>query len=424
MIVTLVIVAFILMLIGAPIYLALGTGALVALALFGSLPLDVVAQRIFAGLDEFSLMAIPFFIFAANIMASGGMADRIINLVQLMLGRIKGGLGLAAVVSSLFFGAVSGSSPATVASIGKPLYPRLIKQNYPEGFSAGLLVSAGALGIIIPPSVTMIIYGSVTGVSVGSLFMAGIGAGLFFALVLSMYVLIRTRSFKDIPISEKLSFGEKFKIIKDASWGMGVPIIILGGIYGGVFTPTEAAGVSVIYALFVTVFVYRDLSVKELYNIVLDSSKVSAQVMIVIALASIVGWVITISGLSNDISQLVTGNTLTILIVINLIFLVGGMFLDGSSLIVILAPLLVPIGMNAGIDPVFLGILITVNCAIGMYTPPFGLNIFIASPIMKLSIEKISKAAIIYVMISILALVILILVPEISLWLPNYIYGK
>jgi C4-dicarboxylate transporter DctM subunit len=423
MITTMLIVAVILMLIGAPIYLAMGSGAIAALALFSSLPLDVVAQRIFAGIDKFSLMAIPFFIFAANIMAAGGMADRIINLVQLMLGRFKGGLGLAAVMSSLFFGAVSGSSPATVASIGKPLYPRLIEQNYPKGFAAGLLVSAGALGIIIPPSVTMIIYGAVTGVSVGRLFMAGIGAGLFFALVLMIYVLIKARNFKEVPMSTKLSAGETLKIVKDAAWGMGVPVIILGGIYGGVFTPTEAAAVSVIYALFVTLVIYREVTLKKLYDIVLDSSKVSAQVMIVIALASIVGWVITISGLSREISELVTGSPLMILIIINLIFLIGGMFLDGSSLIVILAPLLVPIGMNAGIDPVLLGILITVNCAIGMFTPPFGLNIFVASPIMDLSIEKISRASIVFVIISVIALVILMLAPQISLWLPNSIYG-
>lgn len=421
MILSLLIVAFILVLIGTPIYIVLGASSFVSLAFFSTIPLEVGVQRIFAGIDKFSLMAIPFFIFSANIMASGGMGDRIINLANLLVGRLKGGLGFTTVLASLFFGAVSGSSPATVASIGKPLFPRLIKNNYPKGFSAGLIVSAGSLGIIIPPSVTMIIYGAVTGASVGKLFLAGIGAGLFFAFLIMIYIYIKARSF-DIKIDEKRSTKERIKIVLDAGWGLGVPIIILGGIYGGVFTPTEAAGVSVIYSLLITMFVYRGINMKELYGIILDSARTSSQVMVVIASASVMAWVIATDGITRDIAQMVTSfstDPLTIMLLINIIFLIGGMFLDGSSLIVIMAPLLVPIGLNVGLDPILLGVLITVNCAIGMFTPPFGLNIFVGSSIMNISIESISKAAIKFVIISIIILILLMLFPQITLWLPS-----
>ncbi|WP_134702827.1 TRAP transporter large permease [Ammoniphilus sp. YIM 78166] len=422
---SLLVVGVLLIALGVPIYIALGFSALLSLMLFSTIPLEVSVQRIFAGIDKFSLMAIPFFIFAANIMAAGGMADRIVKLANLMVGRTRGGLALTTVMASMFFGAVSGSSPATVASVGKPLFPKLMAQNYPKGFAGGLIVSSGSLGIIIPPSVTMIIYGAVTGVSVGSLFMAGIGAGLLFALVIGVYILWKSRQFDIANETVKPTFQDVWKTIKEASWGLGVPVIILGGIYGGIFTPTEAAGVSVIYALVVTFFIYREANAEKIGEIILDSCKVSAQVMIIIATASIFSWVITTDGVGRDVAHMVSSissNPMIILLMINLAFLIGGMFLDGSSLIIILAPLLVPIAHNAGIDPVLLGVLITVNCAIGMFTPPFGLNIFVGSTIMNMPIATLSRAAVPFVLLSLITLILLVLVPGIALWLPSVVY--
>lgn len=417
------IVFFALLILGAPIYIVLGSASLLVLWLYGIAPLEIGVQRILSGVDEITLVAIPFFILAANIMASGGIAKRLVDLASTLVGHFRGGLGHSAVIASMFFGAVSGSAPATVASIGKPLYPRLIKDKYPEGFSAGLIASSGSLGIIIPPSVTMIIYGAVTGASVGKLFIGGVGAGVFFGLIMMLYVYYKARKL-GIEKAKKPSFKVLWKTFADSVWGLGVPIIILGGIYGGIFTPTEAAAVSVIYALIVTMFVYREISYKELYNIFIDSVKITSQIMIIIGSAAIFSWVITNNGFAADVVDFLTGistDTMVLFLIINVMFLIGGMFLDGSSLILILAPILVPIGLQAGIDPILLGVIITVNCAIGMFTPPFGLNIFVGSSVMELSVAKISKAAFPFVLISIVILILLIIFPQIILWLPSTI---
>lgn len=412
---------FLFLILGAPIYIVLGASSLLVLGLFGMAPLEIGVQRILSGIDKFTLMAIPFFILAANIMASGGIAKRLIDLASSLVGHMRGGLGFSTVIASMFFGAVSGSSPATVASIGKPLFPRLIEEKYPKGLASGLIVSCASLGIIIPPSVTMIIYGSVTGSSVGKLFIGGIGAGLFFGFIMMIYVYLMARKL-GIKKTEKPSGTKILKSVIDSLWGLGVPVIILGGIYGGIFTPTEAAGVSVIYALFVTMFIYREISYRDLYDIFLDSIKVTSQVMIIIGSASIFSWVITTNGFTQDIVEFVTAlstDTLVIFLLINIMFLIGGMFLDGASLILILAPILVPIGLQVGIDPILLGVIITVNCAIGMFTPPFGLNIFVGSSIMNLSVASTSRSAIPFVLISILILILLMVFPQIILWLPS-----
>ena len=423
MIILLLISFFLLLILGTPIYVVLGASSILVLAVFGMAPLEIGVQRMMAGVDKFTLVAIPFFILAANIMASGGIARRLVNFARLLVGHFRGGLGFATVLASMFFGAVSGSSPATVASIGKPLYPSLIKEKYPVNLSSGLIITSGSLGIIIPPSVTMIIYGAVTGSSVGELFIGGIGAGVFFGLVLMIYVYFMARK-NDIKKLNKPSGKAVLKGLLDSIWGLGIPIIILGGIYGGIFTPTEAAGVSVIYALIVTMFIYREVTYKELYEIIADSVKVTVQVMIIIGSASIFSWVITSSGFADEVVDMVFGlttETLGILLLINLFFLIGGMFLDGSSLILILAPILVPIGLQAGIDPIFLGVLITVNCAIGMFTPPFGLNIFVGSSVTDLSVATVSRSTIPFVFITLIILVLLILFPQIILWLPSTI---
>lgn len=421
MIALLFICFFLFLIIGTPIYVILGVSSLITLLFFGIAPLEIGVQRIVGGVDDITLSAIPFFILAANIMATGGIANRLIDLASVLVGHLRGGLGHSTVIASMFFGAVSGSSPATVASVGKPLYPRLIKDNYPESFASGLIACNAALGIIIPPSVTMIIYGAVTGASVGKLFLGGVGAGVFFGIIMMIFVYFKARK-ANIAKKEKPSFSIVLKTIGSSLWGLGVPVIILGGIYSGFFTPTEAAAVSVIYALIVTIFIYKEVTLKDIYVIFLDSVKVTAQVMIIIGSAAIFSWVITSSGFANDITEYLTGistSAIFIFIVINIMFLIGGMFLDGSSLILILGPILVPIGLQVGIDPILLGVIITVNCAIGMYTPPFGLNIFVGSSIMNIPVSRISKATIPFVFVSIIILILLMVFPPIITWLPN-----
>jgi C4-dicarboxylate transporter, DctM subunit len=283
----LVISLFSLLAIGVPIFIALNGASFLSLIFGTSIPSVAFVQRMFGGLDKFGLMAIPFFIFAANIMNSGGMARRILNLANKLVGGFRSGLALTTIVSCMFFGAMSGSAPATVVAIGSIIFPALIKANYGESFSAGLVTSSSSVALLIPPSVTMIVYGAATGVSVGALFMAGIGAGIIYGVCFITYSIIFSFSRKDkVIIQKKSTLKEVLISIKDAIWALGVPVIIVGGIYGGVFTPTEAAAVSAAYSIIISLFVYRELDVKNLYKTCVESATTTAMVMIMIAGAS------------------------------------------------------------------------------------------------------------------------------------------
>ncbi|MCJ7618466.1 MAG: TRAP transporter large permease subunit [Desulfobacterales bacterium] len=415
----------VLLVVGVPIFVALSGAVLLVFALFSDMPLVIIIQRMFAGINKFALMSIPFFILAANLMGKGGISKRIIKLANIMVGSFPGGLGMTTILACMFFGAISGSSPATVVAIGALLYPALIEQKYGEGYSVGVITSSGSLGIIIPPSVTMIVYGAVTGSSVGTLFIAGFGAGFVYALSYMIYTFFFAKKKKDIVVLEKPSMKEILKALADSAWGIGVPVIILGGIYGGVFTPTEAAAVAVVYALVVALFVYRELDLKGLYEVLRDSAIIVAQIMILLASASVFAWILTSEGITVAVAEALVGissKKYVILALINIIVLIAGMFIDGASIIMILAPLFYPIAMQASIDPIHLGIILTVNCAIGMFTPPFGLNLFVASSITKLSIIKISRGVMPFIIMSIIALLLITYIPEISLWLPRQIY--
>lgn len=415
----------VLLIVGAPIFVALSGAVLLVFALFSDMPLVIIIQRMFAGINKFALMSIPFFILAANLMGKGGISKRIIKLANIMVGSFPGGLGMTTILACMFFGAISGSSPATVVAIGALLYPALIEQKYGEGYSVGVITSSGSLGIIIPPSVTMIVYGAVTGSSVGTLFIAGFGAGFVYALLYMIYTFFFAKKKKDIVVLEKPSMKEILKALADSAWGIGVPVIILGGIYGGVFTPTEAAAVAVVYALVVALFIYRELDLKGLYEVLRDSAIIVAQIMILLASASVFAWILTSEGITVAVAEALVGissKKYVILALINIIVLIAGMFIDGASIIMILAPLFYPIAMQASIDPIHLGIILTVNCAIGMFTPPFGLNLFVASSITKLSIIKISRGVMPFIIMSIIALLLITYIPEISLWLPRQIY--
>ncbi|KAF5034320.1 C4-dicarboxylate TRAP transporter large permease protein DctM [anaerobic digester metagenome] len=425
MIAVLFITLFILLLMGTPVFVALTLSSILAILGFTNFPLMIVAQRLIGGIDKFSLMAIPFFIFAANVMKTGGIATRILNWAQTMVGAKKGGMAITTEVACMFFGAVSGSSPATVIAIGGLTYPKMIEKGYPKGFTTGLITSSGSVALLIPPSITAIVYGSVTGVSVGALFMGGLTAGLVYGLVYLAYIAWYARK-HNIPADEPVTYWEKLKATKDAAWALGVPVIILGGIYSGVFTPTEAAGISVVYSIFVSIFIYREMTLKQLLECSISSAGSTAQVMILLAVASVFGWVLTIGQVPQSLSRMILSANLGaagFLLLTNLLMLVEGMFIDGSSAVVITAPLLFGAAMALGIHPIHLGVIMVANAAIGMFTPPFGLNLFVAQPVTGNDIKTIFAGVMPFILISLLALALITYVPAISLWLPRMIYG-
>ena len=426
MIITLFVLLAFLLFATVPIFVALSGSVAVSFALFNDLDLVIILQRMFAGVNKFSLMSIPLFVLAANLMGEGGISKRIIRLANVFVGHIPGGLGMSVVVSCLFFGAISGSAPATVVAIGALLYPALLEKKYPEGYSVGVITSAGSLGIIIPPSVTMIVYGTVTGASVGTLFMAGFGAGVIYAILYMIYTVYVAFKHPEIERDRKSTWGERGAALLDSMWGLGVPVIILGGIYGGVFTPTEAAAVASVYSLFVAMVVYRELNFKSMLKCVLGAALTTVQVMILLAAASVFAWILTSEGITIALANAVlsiSSEQWVILMMMNIILLIAGMFIDGASIITILGPLFFPIAVAAGIDIIHLGIVMTVNAAVGMFTPPFGLNLFVASSITKQPILKVSKGAMPFIVISIIALLLITYFPEISLWLPRQVYG-
>lgn len=424
MILTLFVVLFLLFIISTPIFIALSFASLIAFALYTNMPLTAIAQRMLGGVDKFALMSIPFFILGANVMKSGGIARRILNFAYTLVGGIRGGLALTTELACMFFGAVSGSSPATVVAIGSLMYPALREKQYNDDFSIGLITSSGSVALLIPPSISAIVYGAVTGVSVGSLFMAGFGAGIIYGLaflIYSYYYAVKN----NVPAGERSSLKEIWKATKDASWALGIPIIIMGGIYFGIFTPTEASGIAAAYAIFIGLFVYKELTWKELFRVSVQSAASTAQVMILLAGASVLSWILTIGKVPQQLTNLIIANNLSawqFLLAINIILLIAGMFIDGSSAIIILAPLVYSIAVKLGINPVHLGVIMVANAAIGMFTPPFGLNLFVASSTAKIPLNRVFKGVLPFIVVSIIALIIITYIPDISLLLPRIVY--
>jgi C4-dicarboxylate transporter DctM subunit len=411
---------------GVPIFVALCGSVSLTFLTFTHMDLTVILQRMFAGINKFSLMSIPLFVMAANLMGEGGISKRIIRLANTFVGHIPGGLGITAVLACMFFGAISGSSPATVVAIGALMYPALLEKGYGKAFSAGIITSSGSLGIIIPPSVNMIVYATVTGASVGTLFIAGFGAGVVYGLCFMIYTYVYARKHPEIIREKKSTWREKLDAVRDSLWGMGVPIIILGGIYGGIFTPTEAAAVAAVYSVFVSLCVYREMDIRTFFNCVLNSAITTIQVMILLAAASVFAWILTSKGITVAIANAVltvSHRKEMILLMMNIVLLIAGMFIDGASITTILGPLFLPIATAAGVDIIHLGIIMVVNAAIGMITPPFGLNLFVASSITKQPMLKVAKGSVPFIIMSLIALTLITYFPEISLWLPKQIYG-
>lgn len=425
MIIALFICLFLLLLLAVPVFVTLGFSSLISFSMFSDMNLMVIVQRMLGGIDKFSLMSVPFFILAANVMKNGGIATRILKWAQTFVGHLKGGLALTTEVACMFFGAVSGSSPATVVAIGGLMYPALRQNKYDEGFSTGLITSSGSVALLIPPSISAIIYGAVTGASVGALFMAGFGAGILYGVFYLLYCVWYAHKNK-IPQSEKSTWKERGRVTLDAAWALGVPVIIMGGIYAGIFTPTEASGVSAVYAIIVSIFVYKEMSFKDLIKTCVDSAETTAQVMLLLAAASIFGWILTVGQVPQSLGSWLVSADVTqfmFLLLTNVILIVAGMFIDGSSAIVILAPLLYPLAVSLGVNPIHYGVIMVANAAIGMFTPPFGLNLFVAQPITGNKMSTIIKGVMPFVIISIIALFIITYWPSLSLFLPRLVYG-
>ena len=415
---------FLLLFLGAPIFVALCLPTVAAILLFTDNELTVVAMKMFGGIDKFSLLSVPFFILSANIMKNGGIGRRIVNWAAAMVGDTTGGLAFTTEVASMFFGAVSGSSPSTVVAIGGLLYPGLREKKYPKGFALGLITSSGSVALLIPPSITAIMYCTMTNASVGELFMAGLTAGLVYGFCFLVYIYVYAKR-HHIPKEPKTSWKEKGKATFDALWALGVPIIIIGGIYTGICTPTEASGLSCVYALLVSVFIYREMNWKVFKETMIASINTTAQTMILMAAASAFAWLLTVGGLPQLFSAWMA--TLDIsangfLVLLCIYMLIAGMFIDGVSAFMIILPIVLSTVTALNINLIHLGVIMITTVCIGMFTPPFGLNLFVAQPISDAKMGEIYRGVLPFVLISIVALAIIVFVPPVSLALPNLLY--
>jgi C4-dicarboxylate transporter, DctM subunit len=410
-----------LMLTGMPISISLGLTVLTFLFFMSNVPVETVAMKLFTGIEKFEIMAIPFFILAGNFLTHGGVAKRMINFATSMVGHWYGGLGLAGVMACALFAAVSGSSPATVVAIGSILLPAMVKAGYPKNFGAGVIATSGSLGILIPPSIVMVIYAVATNSSVGALFMAGVIPGLMLAFLLGAVAWYRARKF-NYPRMPKATTKERLKAFKESVWGLLLIVIVLGGIYSGMFTPTEAAAMSAVYAFLVAVFVYKDMTLKGIPKVLRDSANMSSMLLYIITNAVLFSYLMTSEQIPQIMADWIIGNHLGVvafLLVTNVLLLLAGNVMEPSSIILILAPILFPVAMKLGIDPIHFGILMTVNMEVGMCHPPVGLNLYVASGITKMGISELTVAVLPWLLAMVGFMLLITYVPIISLWLPH-----
>lgn len=413
-----------LMLTGMPISISLGLTVLTFLFFLTDVPTEAVALKLFTGIEKFEIMAIPFFILAGNFLTHGGVAKRMINFATALVGHLNGGLALGGIVACALFAAVSGSSPATVVAIGSILLPAMVKQGYPMKFGVGVIGTAGGLGILIPPSIVMVIYAVSTNSSIGQLFIAGIIPGILLAITLMVVTWFVAKK-RNYPRQPRASFKEVVLAFRESVWGLFLIVVVIGGIYSGLFTPTEAAAMSAVYAFFVSVFVYSDLGMKDLPRVLLSSASMSAMLLYIITNAVLFSFLLTSEQVPQELTTWMVGlglSSITFLIFVNILLLVAGNFMEPSSILLITAPLLFPMAMQLGIDPIHLGVLMTVNMEIGMITPPVGLNLYVASGISRLGLTETTKACMPWILVMLAYLMLITYVPQISLWLPNLLY--
>ena len=414
-----------LMLTGMPISISLGLTVLTFLFTMTDVPIQSVALKLFTGIEKFEIMAIPFFILAGNFLTHGGVARRMINFATSMVGHWHGGLALAGVLACALFAAVSGSSPATVVAIGSIILPAMVKQGFPNRFGAGVITTSGALGILIPPSIVMVMYSVSTNTSVGKLFMAGVVPGLLLAFLLGVTTWYLARK-NNYPRLRKATWAERFAAFRKSGWGLFLIVIVMGGIYTGVFTPTEAAAMAAVYAFFIAVFVYKDLTLKQVPKVLLDSASMSAMLLYIITNAVLFSFLVTSENIPQAMAAWITDSGLgpiTFLLVVNILLLLAGNVMEPSSIVLILAPILFPVAMKLGIDPVHFGILIVVNMEVGMCHPPVGLNLYVASGITKMGITELTIAVMPWLLTMLGFLMLVTYWPALSLWLPNLIYN-
>jgi C4-dicarboxylate transporter, DctM subunit len=410
-----------LMLTGMPISISLGLTVLTYLFTMTTVPIESVALKLFTGIEKFEIMAIPFFILAGNFLTHGGVARRMINFATSMVGHWHGGLGLAGVVACALFAAVSGSSPATVVAIGSIILPAMIKQGFPARFGAGVITTSGALGILIPPSIVMVMYAVATNTSVGALFIAGIIPGLILASLLGFTTWWRARRF-NYPRQPVASARERLVSFRDAIWGLSLIVIVIGGIYTGIFTPTEAAAMSAVYAFFVAVFVYKDMNLKQVRKVLLDSANMSAMLLYIITNAVMFSYLMTSENIPQELAAWMLDKHLgavAFLLFVNIILLLAGNVMEPSSIVLIMAPILFPVAIKLGIDPVHFGIMMTVNMEVGMCHPPVGLNLYVASGIAKMGITELTIAVWPWLLTMLGFLVLVTYWPAMSTWLPR-----
>lgn len=407
-----------LLLLGFPIFLVLLASVCTALVFFMNVPLAILHQNLFGSIDAYALLAVPFFIYAGELMGRGTVAQRLVDFVQSGVGSLRGSLAVTTVGTAAIFGAISGASAATVATVGKAMLPTLRKGGYPEKFSAGLITSVGAIDIIIPPSIPMIVYGAAAQESVPRLYAAGVLPGLLIALLIAIYVVWYARR-TGIGAGTPFELNLFLKAAGRGVWALGAPFIILGGIYGGVFSPTEAAAVACVYAAFVTALVYRDIGWREIVTSAATTALFTAQVLVIVACASVFAWLLTVNHVPAAMAGWVQSFGVSpwmLLLAINVLLLAVGCFLDPLSAILLLSPILVPVVKAAGIDGVHFGIVVMVNLAIGLFHPPFGINIFVAQSVLKLPLGVIYRGIVPFLFIYLFALALITYIPEISLF--------
>ncbi len=420
---------------GMPISIALGLTVLTFLFTLTAVSPQAVALKLFTGIEKFEIMAIPFFILAGNFLTRGGVAKRMIDFATAMVGHWYGGLGLAGVMACALFASISGSSVATVVAVGSIILPAMVEQGYPKRFGAGVIATSGALGILFPPSVNLVIFAVATSgmnpigpngqhvgsASVGQLFMAGVVPGLMLALILGLVTW--SRAYKnDYPRGKRASWGERFRAFRESFWGLFLIIFVLGGIYAGFFTPTEAAAMAAVYSFFVAVFVYRDLKLVEVPKVLLNAAAMSAMLLYIITNAVLFSFLMTSEQIPQAMAAWMTTQGLSFVIfmlLVNVILLAAGNFMDPAAIVLIMAPILFPVTATLGVHPVHLGILMAVNMEVGMCHPPVGLNLYVASGITKMGIGELTIAVLPWLLAMLAFLLLVTFVPQISLWLPG-----
>lgn len=410
-----VLVLLLLLFLTIPIAVAIGLVSSLIAFDSGANPL-VIVQRLFTSLDSFPLLAVPFFILAGNLMEKGGISRRLIDLANAFVGARTGGLGMVAIIASMFFSAISGSGPATTAAIGSIMIPAMVAHGYDKRFASSAQAAAGELGVIIPPSIPLVLFGIAAGVSIGDLFIAGIVPGLMigFSLMVVMYVFAKRKNY---PVGKPSTWKDRYIAFKKSILSILMPVIILGGIYGGFFTPTEAAVVASIYALIVGLFIYKELKFRDLVRVFKESALMSSTILIIISTAGLLGWILTLNKVPVAVSEWfvsLSENPIVFILIINLMLFIIGMFFDGGAAIIILAPILTPIAVNFGIDPVHFGIIMVANLAVGMITPPLGVNLFVVTQIAKIRLESMLKYLLLFVAVTIFDVLIISYVPQLS----------